>query len=133
MIRCIFACYLSLFCLFRGTFGQVAKGQQPPAAPPSIDSEYRKFDDLLSFLRTRNAQQYAISSRKGIDEASFVTLGGIEQWIMRHPTQKRGPPAKWVKPQIKELDRNAVKVYSVRDSGALFLGTRKSVPERAGL
>jgi len=62
-------------------FGQAAKGQQPPAAPPAIDSGYRKFDDLLSFLRTRNAQQYAISSAKGIDEASFVTVGGIEQWI----------------------------------------------------
>jgi len=81
MIRCIFACYLSLFCLSRGTFGQVAKGQQPPPAPPAIDSEYRKFDDLASFLRARNAQQYAISSPKGIDEAQFVTIGGIEQWI----------------------------------------------------
>ncbi|MFZ0635741.1 MAG: alpha/beta hydrolase [Candidatus Acidiferrales bacterium] len=81
MIRCIFACYLSLFCLCLGTFGQVAKDQQPPAAPAGVDSEYRKFDDLLSFLRTRNAQQYAISSPKGIDEASYVTVGGIEQWI----------------------------------------------------
>jgi pimeloyl-ACP methyl ester carboxylesterase len=62
-------------------FGKVAKGQQLPTAPLAIDSEYRKFDDLASFLRTRNAQQYAISSPKGIDEASFVTLGGIEQWI----------------------------------------------------
>ncbi len=81
MIRYIFACCLSLFCLCLGMFGQAAKGQQPPAAPPAIDSGYRKFDDLLSFLRTRNAQQYAISSAKGIDEASFVTVGGIEQWI----------------------------------------------------
>ncbi|MFZ0881071.1 MAG: alpha/beta hydrolase [Candidatus Acidiferrales bacterium] len=81
MIRCIFACYLSLFCLCLGTFGQVAKDQQPPSSHPGVDSEYRKFDDLLSFLRTRNAQQYAISSPKGIDEASYVTVGGIEQWI----------------------------------------------------
>ena len=81
MIRCIFACYLSLFCLGRGTFGQVAKSQQPPSLPPALDSEYRKLDDLVSFLRARNAQQYAISSPKGIDEARFVTVGGIEQWI----------------------------------------------------
>jgi pimeloyl-ACP methyl ester carboxylesterase len=81
MIRCIFACYLSLFCLWRGTFAQVAKDQQVPATPLVIDSEYRKFDSLLSFLRNRNAQQYAISSPKGIDEAQFVTIGGIEQWI----------------------------------------------------
>jgi hypothetical protein len=81
MIRCSFVCHISLLCLPLGMFGQVAKGQQPPAAPPAMDSEYRKFDDLASFLRIRNAQQYAISSAKGIDEASFVKVGGIEQWI----------------------------------------------------
>jgi len=81
MIRFIFACYLLLFCLGLGMFGQVAKGQQPPAAPPAIDSEYRKFDELVSFVRTRNAEQYAILSPKGIDEGSFVKIGGIEQWI----------------------------------------------------
>src|SRR5579859_1832677 len=44
-------------------------------------SEYRKFDDLISFIRNRNAKQYAITSPKGIDEAQFVTIGGIEQWV----------------------------------------------------
>ncbi len=81
MIRWIFACYLSFLCLCCGTFGQVVNGQKPPAAAPAIDSEYRKFDDLASFLRARNAQQFAISSPKGIDEAQFVKIGGIEQWI----------------------------------------------------
>jgi pimeloyl-ACP methyl ester carboxylesterase len=81
MTRYILACCLSLLCLCHGTFGQVAQGQQPPAAPSAIDSEYRKLDDLASLVRTRNAQQYAIASPKGIDEASFVTVGGIEQWI----------------------------------------------------
>ena len=91
MTRYIFACYLSLFCLCHGTFGQVVNGQQPPAAPSAIDSEYRKFDDLASFLRTRNAQQYAISSPKGIDEASFVTVGGIEQWITIRSQDRDNP------------------------------------------
>ncbi len=43
--------------------------------------EYRQFDDLVSFVRKRNAQQYAITSPKGIDEAQYVTIGGIEQWV----------------------------------------------------
>ena len=81
MFRGILACCLALFCLDRGTFGQPSKSQQPPAVPPALDSEYRKFDELLSFLRARNAQQYAISSPKGIDEAQFVKIGGIEQWV----------------------------------------------------
>ena len=60
-----------------------APGQTPEDAqqPKTTDSEYRKFDDLVSFLRARNAKQYAISSPKGIDESQFITIGGIEQWV----------------------------------------------------
>jgi len=91
MFRGIFACCLALFCLGRGTFGQSVKSQQPPAAAPAIDSEYRKLDDLVSFLRARNAQQYAISSTKGIDEGSYVTIGGIEQWVTIRGEDRNNP------------------------------------------
>jgi len=72
------ACSLILFCLISGALRQATQDAQQPKA---IDSEYRKFDDLVSFLRTRNAKQYAISSPKSIDEAQFITIGGIEQWV----------------------------------------------------
>ena len=91
MIRSIFACYLLPFCSVLGMFGQVAKGQQPPAAPPAVDSEYRKFDELVSFVRARNAEQYAILSPKGIDERSFVKIGGIEQWITIRGEDRNNP------------------------------------------
>ena len=91
MIRCISACYLSLFCLYLGTFGHVAKSQQPPAAPQAIDTEYRKFDEVLSVLRTRIAQQYAIDSAKGVDEAMYVHLGGIDQWITIRGEDRQNP------------------------------------------
>jgi pimeloyl-ACP methyl ester carboxylesterase len=91
MTRYIFACYLSLFCLCPGTFGQVAKDQQPPAAPPGVDSEYRKFDQALSFLRERNAREYAIDSVKGVDEASYVSIGGIEQWVTIRGEDRSNP------------------------------------------
>lgn len=58
----------------------------------TLDAEYRKFDELCSFLRKRNAKQFAINPAKGIDEAAFVTLGGIEQWITIRG-QNRGNPA----------------------------------------
>jgi pimeloyl-ACP methyl ester carboxylesterase len=77
MLRSL-TCCVALFCLGRVTFGQAAKDQQSPAA---IDAEYRKFDGLVSFLRAGNTRQYAISSPNGINEGSFVTVGGIEQWI----------------------------------------------------
>src|SRR5580704_6927628 len=91
MTRCNFACYLSLFCVCLGMFGQVAKTQQPPAAPQAIDTEYRKFDEVLSALRTRIAQQYAIDSAKGVDEAMYVHLGGIEQWVTIRGEDRQNP------------------------------------------
>jgi len=69
-----------------------------PAAPTAaaataagLDGEYRKFDELLAFLRKRNAERFAIRSAKGIDEGSYVTLGGIEQWVTIRG-QDRGNP-----------------------------------------
>lgn len=91
MIRCIFASCLSLFGLCPGMFGQAAKGQQPPATPPGVDSEYRKFENLLSFLRIRNEQQYAIDSAKGVDEAMYVPLGGIDQWVTIRGEDRQNP------------------------------------------
>lgn len=54
---------------------------QDAPASGSLDAEYRKFDELCSFVRRRNAQQFAINPAKGIDESAYVTLGGIAQWI----------------------------------------------------
>lgn len=75
------ACCLMLSCLISGALGQSAQDAQDAQRPRATDAEYRKFDDLVSFLRARNAKQYAITSPKGIDEAQFVTIGGIEQWV----------------------------------------------------
>jgi pimeloyl-ACP methyl ester carboxylesterase len=62
-----------------------------PAAPASLDTEYRKLDELLAFLRKRNAEQFAIRSAKGIDEGSYVTLGGIEQWVTIRGQDRENP------------------------------------------
>jgi pimeloyl-ACP methyl ester carboxylesterase len=72
------ACSLLLFFLMPDALGQAPEDAQQPQ---TTESEYRKFDSLLSFLRARNVQQYAISSAKGIDESQFVSIGGIEQWV----------------------------------------------------
>jgi pimeloyl-ACP methyl ester carboxylesterase len=69
---------LVVFCTAPGAFGQPAGDAKQPGP---LDAEYRKFDALASFLRARNAKQFAVTSPKGIDEAGFVTLGGIEQWV----------------------------------------------------
>jgi pimeloyl-ACP methyl ester carboxylesterase len=81
MIRQIFACCLALFCVSRGALGQAVQDQEPPVGTQATDSEYRKFDRLVSFVRARNEEQYAILSPKGISESSYITIGGIEQWV----------------------------------------------------
>jgi pimeloyl-ACP methyl ester carboxylesterase len=92
MFRGIFAaCCLALIGLDGGTLEQPGKSQQPPAAPTALDSEYRKFDELVSFLRARNTKQYAITSPKGIDEASYITIGGIEQWVTIRGEDRNNP------------------------------------------
>jgi pimeloyl-ACP methyl ester carboxylesterase len=76
------ACSLVLFFLIPGALGHAPQeAPQSAAAPSAVDSEYGKLEKLLSFVRARNAEQYAILSPKGIDEGSFVKIGSIDQWI----------------------------------------------------
>lgn len=60
-------------------------------APKSVDAEYRKFEELVSFLRTRNTKEFAINTAKGIDEASYVPIGGIDQWVTVRGQDRANP------------------------------------------
>jgi pimeloyl-ACP methyl ester carboxylesterase len=71
----------SSLLLFFLTPGALAQAPQDAQQLKATDLEYRKFDEEASFIRARNAKQYAITSIKGIDEAQYVTIGGIEQWV----------------------------------------------------
>jgi pimeloyl-ACP methyl ester carboxylesterase len=62
------------------------------AADAGFDAEsYRKFDATLEFLRQRNAREYAIDTKRGIDEASFVPIGGIDQWVTIRGQDRSNP------------------------------------------
>jgi pimeloyl-ACP methyl ester carboxylesterase len=54
-------------------------------------AEYSKLDGTLSILQARNAKQFAIDPAKGIDEASYVSIGGIEQWITIRGQNRHNP------------------------------------------
>ena len=56
-------------------------GAQEAARARSDATEFEKLEPALKFLRERNARTYAISTPNGIDEATYVEIGGIEQWI----------------------------------------------------
>jgi pimeloyl-ACP methyl ester carboxylesterase len=54
---------------------------QENAQPPVDGAEVQRLATMLEFLRDRNAREYAVTAANGIDEARFVQVGGIEQWI----------------------------------------------------
>ena len=92
MLRSSLAYCLALISL-AGALGHFALGQfaKDPQQPIALDPEYRKFDAMVSFLRARNAEQFAIRSANGIDEASFVSIGSIQQWVTIRGQDRRNP------------------------------------------
>jgi pimeloyl-ACP methyl ester carboxylesterase len=73
--------FLSVAALAQSPAPQQSAAPETPTASSFDDAAYRKLDPTLSFLRERNAREYAIDSAKGINEASYVSIGGIEQWV----------------------------------------------------
>jgi len=61
-------------------------GQNPPAG-----TDVQKFDAVLELVRARNARDYAIDTPNGIDEAKYVEVGGIEQWITIRGENRNNP------------------------------------------
>jgi pimeloyl-ACP methyl ester carboxylesterase len=59
--------------------------------PTAVDSEYRKLEGLLARVRARNTEQFAVSPKSGIDEASYVSIGGIEQWVTIRGQDRANP------------------------------------------
>src|SRR5207248_5303545 len=51
----------------------------------------QKLEPFLKFFRARNARDYKITTPNGIDEASYVTIGGIEQWITIRGEDRKNP------------------------------------------
>jgi len=72
---------------------QNSRAQSAPAAAStsaaSDDAAYR--NGILAFIRNRNAKDYAIDPAKGTDEASYVFIGGIEQWVTIRGEDRNNP------------------------------------------
>jgi pimeloyl-ACP methyl ester carboxylesterase len=64
--------------------------QEAPAGQPAA-GEFQKLEPWLKFLRARNARDYAIATPNGIDEATYVKIGGIEQWITIRGEDRNNP------------------------------------------
>lgn len=73
--------------------GSAAHGQVPVRPPPSdsLDAAYRKLDGVETFVRNRYAASYAITTPNGVDEASFVKIGGIAQYVTIRGEDRNNP------------------------------------------
>lgn len=49
--------------------------------PPSNDDDLQKLVTVFDFVRQRNATDYAIDTPNRIEEAKYLKIGGIEQWV----------------------------------------------------
>lgn len=65
--------------------------QDGPAHLAQDEAEARKLDAVMAFVRNRNAQDYAITTPNGIDDAKYVGIGGIEQWITIRGEDRNNP------------------------------------------
>ncbi len=68
-----------------------SRGGQEAKPAESEGAEFQKLEPTLKFLRNRNAQTYAITAPNGIDEGSYVEIGGIEQWITIRGEDRSNP------------------------------------------
>ena len=87
MLKPIAACLLPVIVAVAACTAR-AQGDPPPA---SSSADLQKFDAALAFLRARNARDYAPASPNGIDEARFVEIGGIQQWITIRGDDRNNP------------------------------------------
>ncbi|HEV2116915.1 MAG TPA: hypothetical protein VGR48_12860, partial [Terriglobales bacterium] len=68
----------ALFALGVLALSSSAPGQESSACNCA---DLRKFEKYNDFVRKRHADDYAISTPNGINEAKYLKIGGIEQWV----------------------------------------------------
>jgi pimeloyl-ACP methyl ester carboxylesterase len=57
----------------------------------SSSADVQKLEAAMASLRARNARDYSIATPNGIDEARFVEIGGIQQWITIRGEDQNNP------------------------------------------
>ena len=76
---------------FCAALGVSALAQKKAGQPRTEEADVQKLDATMAFRRSRNAQDYAITAPNGIDEARYVEIGGIEQYITIRGEDRNNP------------------------------------------
>jgi pimeloyl-ACP methyl ester carboxylesterase len=69
----------------------VSSDAQETRSERSEAGEFEKLVPTLKFMRARNARDYAVTAPNGIDEATYVKIGSIEQWITIRGEDRENP------------------------------------------
>jgi len=85
----IYISTVPIMFLCGGALGSCCAQEVPSGR--SEAAEFQKLEPALKFLRERNARTYAITTPNGIDEAIYVEIGGIEQWITIRGEDRNNP------------------------------------------
>src|SRR5438270_6164490 len=64
---------------------------QEAASESSQAAEFQKLEPALKFVRARNARDYAVTTPNGSDEATYVKVGGLDQWITIRGEDRKNP------------------------------------------
>ncbi len=68
-----------------------ARAQESALSAKVSDADDQKFTTFLNLVRKRNAQTYAVLGTNHIDEAAYVAVGGIDQWITIRGQNRNNP------------------------------------------
>jgi pimeloyl-ACP methyl ester carboxylesterase len=59
--------------------------------PTATDDQLRALNATFDLVRSRSAQDYTITTSTGIDEARYLKVGGIEQWVTIRGEDRANP------------------------------------------
>src|SRR4051794_5856535 len=66
-------------------------GTAQPQVPARSDGDLHELDALFEFLRARNTKDYALTTPNAVDQASYLHLGGIDQWVTVRGEDRANP------------------------------------------
>ncbi len=88
-MRSYFVPLVLVATLLRGAGGDAACAQE--GATPAADADLQKFLEMRSFVSRRNEQYYKITTQGGIDEAKYIHIGGIDQYVSIRGEDRNNP------------------------------------------
>ena len=90
-MRAHFVPLVVVLTLLGSAWGNALWAQEGASGAAAADADVQKLLQTLSFVSRRNEQDYKITAPRGIDEAQYVPIGGIDQFISIRGENRNNP------------------------------------------